>query len=137
RLVLGLNSIHPDASAVLMNDSGVVAAIAEERINRKKHCAGFPSEAINEVLRLGGATIGDVTDIAIARDSRANMVPKAMFIARHLWSGVQLATWSTRVHTKLAGIKELVAEATGQPVDKVRAATHNAEHHVAHIASAY
>src|SRR5882724_12260615 len=54
-LILGLNSTHPDSSAVLLNEKGIIAAIAEERINRKKHCAVFPGEAIAEVLRMAGA----------------------------------------------------------------------------------
>src|SRR5258705_5420434 len=137
RLVLGLNSIHPDASAVLISDKGVVAAIAEERINRKKHCAGFPVSAIAEVLRIGGATIGDVTDVAIARDSKANLFQKAMFIARHPIAGSQLAGWSGRVHKKIGTAPELICEAVGAPRDRFKATVHHVEHHVAHIASAF
>src|SRR5439155_3573890 len=79
-LVLGLNSRHPDASAVLMSEKGVLAAIAEERINRKKHCAGFPALAIKEVLRMAGASLSDVTDVSIARDKAANFGAKLGFV---------------------------------------------------------
>ncbi|MBL8765674.1 MAG: carbamoyltransferase, partial [Phycisphaerae bacterium] len=68
-LVLGLNSIHPDSAAVLANENGIIAAIAEERINRKKHCAVFPKHAIQEVLKIAGADARDITDISIARDA--------------------------------------------------------------------
>jgi carbamoyltransferase len=137
RLVLGINSAHPDAAAVLVSDQGVIAAICEERINRKKHCAGFPSLAIAEVLRLGGASISDVTDIAVARDSKANLAQKMMFMARHPRSGMGLAQWSFGVHKKLAGANELVAEACGVSPDKVRATLHRVEHHIAHAASSF
>jgi carbamoyltransferase len=136
-LVVGINSIHPDAAAVLMNDHGVVAAIAEERLNRKKHCAGFPSLAIAEVLRIAGASMSDLTDVAIARDPRANRGPKLRFILRHPFSGVHLAVWSTKKQTKLAGIDQLIAEACGQPVSKFKAKVHNVEHHLSHVASSY
>ncbi|HET9325228.1 MAG TPA: carbamoyltransferase, partial [Candidatus Eisenbacteria bacterium] len=60
RLVLGINSDHGDASAALISEKGVLAAIAEERINRRKHCADFPILAIQEVLRIAGAKVTDL-----------------------------------------------------------------------------
>jgi carbamoyltransferase len=137
RLVLGLNSIHPDAAAALISDTGVVAAIAEERLNRKKHCAGFPSMAVAEVLRIAGATVADLTDVAVARDSRANLLHKAAFIARHPVAGSQLAGWSGRVHRKIGTAPELICEAAGAARDSFRATVHKVEHHVAHVASAF
>jgi carbamoyltransferase len=137
RLVLGINSAHPDAAAVLASDKGIVAAICEERINRRKHCAGFPSLAIAEVLKIAGADITDITDIAIARDSRANLLRKGMFMLRHPRSGLGLAQWSFGVHKRLARALELVAEATGVAPDRIRAAFHRVEHHVAHAASSF
>ena len=68
RLVLGLNTDHGDSSAALVSEKGILAAIAEERINRKKHCADFPALAIKEVLKIAGTDISDFTDIAVARD---------------------------------------------------------------------
>ena len=41
-LILGLNMFHADASAAIVQDGEVVFAIAEERLNRIKHYAGFP-----------------------------------------------------------------------------------------------
>jgi carbamoyltransferase len=136
-LVLGLNSIHPDAAAVLMDDNGVVAAIAEERLNRKKHCAGFPSLAVAEVLRIAGASMSDLTDIAIARDPKANRAAKMKFILRHPFSGLHLAVWSTQKQTTLAKIDQLVADACGEPAAKFKAKVHNVEHHLSHLASAF
>lgn len=137
RLVLGINSAHPDAAAVLASEKGIVAAICEERINRRKHCAGFPSRAIAEVLRIAGASVGDITDVAVARDSRANLVQKGMFMLRHPRSGLGLAQWSFGVHQKLAGALELVAEAVGVSPDRIKATLHRVEHHVAHAASSF
>ena len=41
--ILGLNAYHADASAALFIDGELAFAIEEERLNRKKHCAGFPA----------------------------------------------------------------------------------------------
>ena len=43
--ILGLNAYHGDASAALVVDGELVAAVEEERLNRVKHCAGFPALA--------------------------------------------------------------------------------------------
>ncbi|MEO8214818.1 MAG: carbamoyltransferase N-terminal domain-containing protein, partial [Myxococcales bacterium] len=48
--ILGLNAFHGDASAALLTDGALVAAVEEERLNRRKHCAGFPALAAKEVL---------------------------------------------------------------------------------------
>ena len=48
-LILGLNMFHADASAAIVQDGEVVFAIAEERLNRIKHWAGFPAKAIDLV----------------------------------------------------------------------------------------
>ena len=40
--ILGINAFHADAAAVLLQGGEVVGAIAEERMNRIKHFAGFP-----------------------------------------------------------------------------------------------
>jgi carbamoyltransferase len=44
--IIGINAYHPGASAALLVDGIPVAAVAEERLNRKKHYAGFPKFAI-------------------------------------------------------------------------------------------
>jgi carbamoyltransferase len=137
RLVLGINSAHGDSSAVLVSDRGVLAAIAEERLNRKKHCGGFPQLAVHEVLRIAGANLKDVTDIAVARDPRANLVAKAAFVARHPMRGVPRAIGRLRVHREVASTADLVAETMGSPASDVRAEFHQIEHHVAHAASAF
>src|SRR5690348_12902863 len=63
--VLGLWDGH-DAGAALVQDGVVVAAVSEERFTRVKGQAGFPSQAIDAVLRLGAATPADVDVVAVA-----------------------------------------------------------------------
>ena len=50
KIILGVNTFHADSSACLIIDGKLVAAIEEERLNRVKHYAGFPSESIKECL---------------------------------------------------------------------------------------
>ena len=73
--ILGLNAFHGDASAALLVDGQLVAALEEERLNRIKHWAGFPTEALRACLTMGG--VEQVEHVAISRD------PKA-----HFWSKV-------------------------------------------------
>jgi carbamoyltransferase len=137
RLVLGLNTDHGDSSAALVSEKGILAAIAEERINRKKHCADFPALAIKEVLKIAGADISDVTDIAVARDPKANLVAKAAYLAFHPQSGIPMAIRRFGVHRKVMGTAERIAEALGIERGRIKAAFHQVEHHLAHIASAF
>jgi carbamoyltransferase len=137
RLVLGINSAHGDSSAALVGETGLIAAIAEERINRKKHCGGFPTLAVQEVLRLAGATASDLTDIAVARDPRANLVAKLAFVVRHPVVNGPRALSRLRIHRKVASSRELMAEALGVPHEALRARFHQVEHHLAHVASAF
>ena len=135
-LVLGLNSNHPDSSAVLVGPQGVIAAIAEERINRLKHCSVFPKEAIHEVCRIGGVSVTDITDIAIARDPKANMNAKLAFIAKNPRVGLNLARLRLTQHRD-AGSEKSIAEHLGLPEGRLKAKLHAVEHHLAHIASAF
>src|SRR6266851_3758452 len=78
-LILGLNMFHADASAALVQDGEVVFAIAEERLNRVKHYAGFPALAVKACLDAVGAKIWDVDHVAVGQDSDANLAKKVQY----------------------------------------------------------
>src|SRR5271169_4066188 len=78
-LILGLNMFHADASAALVQDGKVVFAIAEERLNRIKHYAGFPSLAVKACLDAAGARISDIDHVAVGQDSDANLAQKVQY----------------------------------------------------------
>ena len=65
RIALGINCGH-DASATVCDPTGVLASIAEERLNRIKHFCGFPSRAVQAVLAQCGMTIEDVDIVAFS-----------------------------------------------------------------------
>src|SRR5271156_4531513 len=82
--ILGLNSFHADASAALLRDGELIAAVAEERLNRVKHFAGVPVQAIAEGLDIGGIKLGDVDHIGINKDNKANLMSKLAFALTNL-----------------------------------------------------
>src|SRR5438067_13282390 len=78
-LILGLNMFHADASAAVVQDGEVIFAISEERLDRIKHYAGFPSLAIKACLDAAGAKITDLDHIAVGQDSDANLSRKVQY----------------------------------------------------------
>ena len=70
--ILGINAYHGDASAALVIDGKLVAAVEEERFNRIKHWAGFPAKSIQWCLSKGGVEPRDLNHVAISFNPRAN-----------------------------------------------------------------
>jgi predicted NodU family carbamoyl transferase len=79
--ILGINAYHGDAAAALIKDGRIVAAVEEERFNRIKHCAGFPTESVKYCLRVAGIEIDAVDHVGIARDPSAHLHKKVLFAA--------------------------------------------------------
>src|SRR5713101_2643214 len=80
-IVLGINAYHGDAAAAIVRDGELIAAAEEERFNRIKHCAGFPTEAVRYCLREAGIGIEDVDHVGISRDPSAHLHKKVLFAA--------------------------------------------------------
>jgi len=81
-IILGINAYHGDAAAAIVRDGELIAAAEEERFNRIKHCAGFPTEAVRYCLREAGVGIEDVDHVGISRDPSAHLHKKVLFAAR-------------------------------------------------------
>jgi carbamoyltransferase len=81
--ILGINAYHGDASAALVVDGQLVAAVEEERFNRIKHWAGFPAESIRWCLEAGGVRAADLDHVAISFDPRANLLKRVGFVLRN------------------------------------------------------
>jgi carbamoyltransferase len=52
--ILGISAYYHDSAACLVEDGRIIAAAQEERFTRKKHDAGFPSQAAAYCLREAG-----------------------------------------------------------------------------------
>ncbi|HYY69107.1 MAG TPA: carbamoyltransferase N-terminal domain-containing protein, partial [Terriglobales bacterium] len=77
--ILGINAYHGDASAAIIHDGKLIAAVEEERFNRKKHCAGFPTLAIRYCLEAAGITAAELDHVGISRDPSAHLHKKILF----------------------------------------------------------
>ncbi len=132
-ILLGINAYHGDASAAIVVDGKLVAAVEEERFTRIKHCAGFPAHAIRYCLDAAGIKPGEIDHVAIAKDPKARLMRKAAYALRI----PSLALERMRAWKKFAGVKEELAQALGVSCEEIRAEIHNIEHHKAHLASSF
>jgi carbamoyltransferase len=135
-LILGLNMFHADASAAIVQDGEVVFAVAEERLNRIKHYAGFPSLAIKACLDFVGAKITDVDHVAVGQDSDANLAKKVQYALTNPDKILNLIRLRQRKQP-MHDVASLIAKALDVDPKALRFRQHHLEHHIAHIASAY
>jgi carbamoyltransferase len=134
--ILGINAYHGGASACLIQDGELVAAVEEERFSRVKYQAGFPVEAIQFVLREAGITPNDLDHIGISRKPTANLMKKALFAFRRRPS-LSLITDRLSNTMKVGDLKSVFCEQLGVGAGDLHAEFHNVEHHLAHMASAF
>lgn len=134
--ILGLNAYHGDAAAALVVDGELVAAAEEERFNRIKHVAGFPTLAARWCLEEAGIRPEDLDHVAVSRDPRANVGKKLLRTIRH---GTSARYLKARLQNaaKIRDAKAALGEALGIDESALRAQVHNVEHHQAHVASAF
>jgi carbamoyltransferase len=135
-LILGLNMFHADASAAIVQDGEVVFAIAEERLNRKKHFGGFPTLAIQACLDAVGAKISDVEHVAVGQDSDANLAQKVQYALANPAKILNFIRMRQRKES-MRDVRTLLSSAFEIERGKLRFQEHHLEHHIAHIASAY
>ena len=135
-LILGLNAYHADSSAAILVDGELAFAVAEERLNRHKHWAGFPIKSIQACLDAVGARLEDVDHVAIGRDPKANISQKLAYALRH----PEMMANFLRLRSRGMAVNDLRRLfARHMDVDKARLRFrgHHVEHHIAHAASAF
>jgi carbamoyltransferase len=127
--ILGLNAFHGDASAAVLRDGQLVAALEEERLNRIKHWAGLPALAAKACLH--GA---QPDHIAISRNPKAHLTDKLLRVALrpHRWLSITSRGVNSVRIARLG--QELAAE---DIVPRETRQVHFVEHHRAHLASAF
>jgi carbamoyltransferase len=131
--ILGINAYHGNASAALVCDGKLIAAVEEERFNRVKYAAGFPAAAIKYCLQEAGVTISEVDHIAVPRNPYARLGTK-------LWYAVQMPSFArerARVLTKFTAIPSALAAVFDIDAGRMKAVFHRVEHHQAHLASSF
>jgi carbamoyltransferase len=131
--ILGINAYHGNASAALLADGQLVAAVEEERFNRVKYAAGFPEAAIRFCLAEAGITLAEVDHVAVPRNPWARLGTKLLYALRM----PRFARERARVLAKFVGIPEALARAFDADPSAIRAQFHRVEHHQAHLASTF
>ena len=132
-IILGINAYHANASAAIIVDGQLIAAVEEERLNRVKYAAGLPARAIQFCLDQAGAKLTEIDYIAIPRDPWARLGTKLRFAARM----PRFALDRFRVMKRFAGIREDLAQSFAIAPESIRARFQRIEHHTAHLASAF
>jgi carbamoyltransferase len=131
--ILGINAYHGNASAAIIADGRLIAAVEEERFNRVKYAAGFPAAAIRYCLDTAGIKLSEVDHIAIPRNPWARIGTK-------LWYAIRMPSFATervKVMGQFVGIPEALAKAFDVSPQSIRARFHRIEHHQAHLASTF
>ncbi len=154
-VILGINAFHGDASAAIVVDGQLVAAAEEERFNRIKHCAGFPTESIRYCLKAAGIGLADIDHIGISRDPSAHLHKKILHtaarLARHAVglgpragtnghkNGGIVGAISDRLANaaKFYDLRDELSKAFRISKESMAARFHKVEHHKAHLASAF
>src|SRR5262249_36293879 len=112
-------------------DGQIVAAAEEERFNRIKHSAGFPTEALRWVFDKASARSSDILMIAFARKPFARGIYKLLYGLRMPGAAVR----ALRHHGQSIGIAKQVGDALAIPSDRIE--VRRVEHHLAHASSAF
>src|SRR5271170_1427808 len=114
-----------DSAAALVVDGVCVAAAAEERFTRKKHCATFPIQAIRYCLKEAGMDVGDIDEIAHGFDYS----PYNRTFSLDPVSSLRFS----EVYSKAALLQLVSRNLPGYPWDRVC----QVKHHLAHAASSW
>src|SRR5882724_5887940 len=131
--ILGINAYHGNASAAIVCDGQLVAAVEEERFNRVKYAAGFPAQAIGYCLKEAGLKLREIDHVAVPRNPYARLGTKLFYALRM----PSFARERAKVLTKFTGIPDALAQAFAIDPKTLGAKFHRVEHHQAHLASSF
>lgn len=139
--ILGLNSAYHESSACLIKEGKIIAAVEEERLNRKKHAKParvdnpdeLPVNAIDFCLKKAGITLKDVDHIGFS------FSPAKRLRNKYFDEKVTAGSWGSKegedlFYQKLMQIPQKLSELYG--VD-VKGKFQWIDHHTSHAGSAY
>jgi len=131
--ILGINAYHGNASAAIVCDGRLIAAVEEERFNRVKYAAGFPAQAIRYCLREAGLALTDIDHVGVPRNPYARLGTKIFYALRM----PSFARERVKLLTKFTGVRSALAQTFDADPAKLAAQFHRIEHHQAHLASTF
>ncbi|HEU0132338.1 MAG TPA: carbamoyltransferase C-terminal domain-containing protein [Mycobacteriales bacterium] len=139
--VLGVNAVYHETSAALVVDGEVVAAVEEERFNRRKHGAEarvdnadeLPLESIRYCLGAAGVTAAELDAVCYSFDPAARRRRNQLdpYAVPGSWGSLD---GEAAFLAGLGRVERALSDALGEPVgDRLRWVPH----HLAHAASSY
>ena len=132
-IVIGINSFHADSSAAIFKDGELLFAIEEEKLNRKKHWAGFPEISILKCLEYTGINKNMVTDITLNSDPTSNLHKKIPYFFAKYMFGRKKNEIFNRIKNKITIKNFLINKLSFN--NKIN--IHYIDHHLSHIASSF
>jgi carbamoyltransferase len=135
--ILGISGLAHDSAAALLGDDGIVAAIEESKLVRKRATTGIPREAIRYCMERGGNGWRDVECVAVASRPVRAWARQAMLRARLTpFAPVPSGYYQTKA------LGELGRELNNGRLLQLLGETPNLrvlhlEHHLCHAASAF
>ena len=133
-LTLGVWGFGRESSAVLVDESSIVAAIEEEKLSRSTGMGGLPRLAIARCLEQRSAKLGEVQLIAFPGRVGVSALREAKFRVAQILSGRGAGNWFHSLgHTfRQAALYRRIHKLYGAPTPFLFF-----EHHLCHAASAY
>lgn len=129
--ILGLNFNHADASAALIVEDKIIAAVEEERFTRIKHYSGFPENSINYCLQKAKLSLSDIDIITLNYNSNSNFKFKLNYAFKNLF---KLSTIKKIInYTKKANLDENLKKFCKKYNFKGKIL--NIDHHLSHLSS--
>ena len=135
-IILGLNCYHADSSACIIIKGKLEFGIEEERINRTKHWAGLPINAIKACLSYKGLELSDITDITINTNPFSNIKQKVIFFLKNYITGLKKKEILSRTKNKFKLLEDINKNFYPKKLNK-KIKLHFIDHHTSHIASAF
>lgn len=135
-IILGLNAYHADSSAAIIVDGKLIAAAEEERFQRIKHWAGFPTHAVRFCLEQVGVSLSEVDYISLNRNPKSNLLPKSWFIINNLPSFSFILDRLNRFN-KVTNIATVMGKEFEVDSDLILPKVRYIQHHHAHMASTF
>src|SRR5258707_11652206 len=118
--ILGINAYHGNASAAVVCDGRLVAAVEEERFNRVKYAAGFPAAAIRYCLKEAGLKLEEIDHVAVPRNPLARLGTKLFYALRM----PPFARGRAKVVVKFTGVGDAQAATVYRDSEKITARFH-------------
>ncbi len=143
-IILGVAD-GPDASAALVRDGTLVAAVAQERIDRARHSGAFPSGAIDAVLDIAGLRARDVDRVVFGGSfssttllrARPELKSRVSPRLRDAWRGYQAALRASGLYMVEQDLSRKLLAPTLRGLGFERATVELVEHDRAHATAAY